>query len=73
MFYFNSISCLLLRDPLDINIRDQHFTLLLKVLTEEKSESEPAYRALVGLGNVVCTLYVSLQHLTADWRYRSSR
>ncbi|KAF9014025.1 phospholipase A-2-activating protein [Cyathus striatus] len=48
-----NISCIILQTPLDNSINLQHFSLILKVLESETSDSEAAYRTLVALGNVL--------------------
>lgn len=49
----HSFSCISLEERVDPTIRANHLRLIDKVLRVERQESEPAYRALVALGNVV--------------------
>lgn len=52
----HSFSCISLEERVDPTIRANHLRLIDKVLRVERQESEPAYRALVALGNVVSEL-----------------
>jgi phospholipase A-2-activating protein len=51
-----NVSCASLRSPLEKPLLDQHLVLLLRLLQSETADSEAAYRALVGLGNMVHTI-----------------
>lgn len=48
-----NISCIGLREPLDLDIKSKLFRLVIKTLQAERSESEAAYRSLVALGNII--------------------
>ncbi|CCM00008.1 uncharacterized protein FIBRA_02033 [Fibroporia radiculosa] len=54
-----NLSCVGLKDGLDPDIRSLLFNLAIHILKSENSESEAAYRALVGLGNII---YEAKQH-----------
>ena len=72
----DSVSCAVLRTPLDAARQSQHLTLVLGVrliyvsfsranivkqlLAAEVSDPEAAYRTLVALGNVVCVTQLLL-------------
>ncbi|KAJ7685609.1 phospholipase A-2-activating protein [Mycena polygramma] len=56
-----NVSCVTLFTPLDATSRALHVSMIFQVLSEEKSDSESLYRALVALGNVI---YASKQQNT---------
>ncbi|KAG6880255.1 hypothetical protein C0992_001823 [Termitomyces sp. T32_za158] len=49
---FNA-SCIALRTPVEKAFFDQLVSLILRILESENTDSEAAYRALVGLGNLI--------------------
>ncbi|KAI0075270.1 phospholipase A-2-activating protein [Panus rudis PR-1116 ss-1] len=53
-----NLSCRGIQEKLDPELFSQHLQFVLEVLTQERSDAEAAYRALVALGNV---LYASKQ------------
>ncbi|KIP12347.1 hypothetical protein PHLGIDRAFT_124238 [Phlebiopsis gigantea 11061_1 CR5-6] len=55
---FFNLSCVSLRQRLDPELRSRHLSLILQSLQSETSDSEPAYRLLVALGN---TAYAARQ------------
>lgn len=57
-----NFSCLALQDGIDAGLRAQHIRLISDILRLERTDAEVAYRALVGLGNV---LYVALGQSTS--------
>ncbi|KAI9446298.1 WD40-repeat-containing domain protein [Lactarius indigo] len=48
-----NFSCLILQGGIDVGLRAQHVRLISDVLRLERADPEVAYRALVGLGNVL--------------------
>ncbi|KAH9996848.1 phospholipase A-2-activating protein [Russula vinacea] len=48
-----NFSCLGLQESIDAGLREQHIRLIADILRLERADAEVAYRALVGLGNVL--------------------
>jgi phospholipase A-2-activating protein len=48
-----NFSCLALQKSIDAGLREQHIRLIADILRLERADAEVAYRALVGLGNVL--------------------
>lgn len=55
-----SISCEGLKTRLEMSIRDAVVDIIIKILNEETTETEAVYRTLVGLGNFVCVIIITL-------------
>ncbi|KAK2466759.1 hypothetical protein APHAL10511_001017 [Amanita phalloides] len=70
--FFNA-SCVDIKSPFDQNTRSLFLISCTNLLKTEKTDSEPAYRALVGLGNVVHSAGTNSRPLDSSWKIELKR